>query len=264
MLELLKTRLKDHPRPFEETREFLQLLLLKIIDEKGYFQSIAFMGGTALRILYNLNRFSEDLDFALTNKKTFLFSKFINTLKKELELQNFSVTVTYKENKVVSSAFFKFEHLLFDLNLSPHKDERLSIKLEVDQQPPSEFITSFTLLNKMFLTSIHHYDLPSLFSGKLHAVLFRKYTKGRDFYDLMWFIGKKINPNYTLLTNAILQTENIKLQIDSKKLIELLTQKIQQLDFKKIRSDISPFLADPNEIRFFEKDLFLSLIKGLI
>jgi len=264
MLELLKEQLKNKPRKFEEAREFLQLLILKIIDEKGFFQHMAFVGGTALRILYDLKRFSEDLDFSLTSdQKTFSFSELISTLKRELELQNFKFTVTHKENKAVASAFFKFDQLLFDLKLSPHKDEKLSIKIEIDQNPPKGFQSTLTFLNKIFLINIHQYDLPSLFAGKLHAILFRKYTKGRDFYDFIWFMSRKIEPNYTLLSNAILQTEHKKTNLDKKALSELLYDRIEKIDFKKIKLDIAPFLADAQEIRFFEKELFLNLIKNM-
>lgn len=264
MNETLITKLNefgtDKTGKYNYLREYFQLLTLKILDENGYFRNIAFVGGTALRILYDLNRFSEDLDFCLIEKKNFSFHDMMQTVKKALSQENFDVEATTKENKTVGSAFIKFNQLLFNLGISPHKDEKLSIKIEIDQNPPKAFNTEFSMINKEFLIGINHYDLPSLFSGKLHAILCRAYTKGRDYYDLMWFLSRKIEPNYILLTNAIEQTEKTKIQLNRKKLIELLHNRINETDFRKIRLDIGPFLADSKEIRYFEKDFFLNLI----
>lgn len=266
MYEILKTRLNelgaDKTEKYNYLREYLQLLILKILDETGYFRNIAFVGGTALRILYDLNRFSEDLDFCLVNKSNFSFNMMMGMLKKRLEQENFNITFTgSKESKIVASTFIKFDQILFDLDLSLHKDQKLSIKIEVDQNPPKAFNTEFTMINKEFLIGINHYDLPSLFSGKLHAILCRAYTKGRDYYDLMWFLARKIEPNYPLLSKAIEQTEKKKLHLNHVQLIKLLYENIEKVDFRKIRLDIEPFLADGKEIRYFEKNYFLQLIK---
>jgi predicted nucleotidyltransferase component of viral defense system len=264
MNEVLKEKLKtyhDALQKYNYLREYLQLLILKILDEQGYFQHIAFVGGTALRILYDLNRFSEDLDFCLTDKKKFSFTEMIHALKKELELQGFTVDATPKENKIVASTFIKFNHLLSDFNLSMHAHQKLSIKIEVDCRPPPKFTTEFTMVNKEFLVGIKHYDLPSLFAGKLHAILHRAYTKGRDYYDLLWFLGRKIEPNYALLEAAIHQTEKTKQHLDRATLLTLLQARIKTTDFKKTKKDIEPFLADKKELRYFEKDYFLQILK---
>jgi predicted nucleotidyltransferase component of viral defense system len=199
MYELLKTKLaeygSDRAQKYNYLREYLQLLILKILDEKGYFRHIAFVGGTALRILYDLNRFSEDLDFCLIDKAHFDFKAMIHVLVKELQQQNFQVEFTAKDNKTVASGFIKFNQLLLSLGVSPHLNQKLSIKIEIDCNPPTGFKTEFTMINKEFLIGIQHYDLPSLFAGKLHAILCRAYTKGRDYYDLIWFLGRKIDPN---------------------------------------------------------------------
>ncbi|MBI4356312.1 MAG: nucleotidyl transferase AbiEii/AbiGii toxin family protein, partial [Gammaproteobacteria bacterium] len=147
------------------------------------------------------------------------------------------------------------------LGLSSHSSQKLSIKIEIDQKPPSGFKTVFSMVNKEYLIGIQHYDLPSMFSGKLHAILCRSYAKGRDYYDWLWFVGKKIEPNLVLLEQAILQTEGKKLILDKANLAKLLCEKVQSVDFKKIKRDILPFLMDSSELRFFEESVFLKLSK---
>jgi predicted nucleotidyltransferase component of viral defense system len=263
MIDLIKKKLIPYHSQAEKynyLREFLQLLILKILDEKGCFRNIAFVGGTALRILYDLNRFSEDLDFCLIEKNHYDFVSLIETLESELKHYNLNVSISKKSVKTVGAAFVKFDNLLFATGLSPLKDQKILIKLEIDQNPPAGYKTQLTLINKEFLMAINQYDLPSLFSGKLHAVLCRKYTKGRDFYDLIWYLSKKTKPNYSLLNNAIQQTEHKSLDLNKIKLNKLLLEKIDATDFKKVKNDIEPFLVDHNEIRFFEKEFLTNII----
>ncbi len=264
MYEVLKSKLKDHKTAIQKynyLREYLQLLILKIIDEKGYFRNIAFVGGTALRILYDLNRFSEDLDFCLSKRDSFKFIEMMHVLEKELQQLNFQVETNVKEHKTVAGALIKFNKLLSPLGMSPLPEQKLTIKMEIDTNPPSGFNTEFSLINKEFLMNINHYDLPSLFAGKLHALLCRKYTKGRDFYDLIWYLGRKVEPNYVLLGNAIEQTEGKILDLNKDELRKLLIERINATDFNKVRQDVEPFLADSKELRFFDKDYFLQMLK---
>jgi predicted nucleotidyltransferase component of viral defense system len=264
MIDVIRAKLQKFNTNVEKynfLREYLQLLILKVLDEKGYFRNLAFVGGTALRILYDLNRFSEDLDFCLVSKDNYDFAKIIQELEKELRHYNMIVSTRWKSVKTVASAFIKFDGLLFELGLSPHKDKKLLIKFEVDQNPPGGFVTEFTMINKEFLIGINHFDLPSLFSGKLHAFLFRKYPKGRNYYDFIWYVTRNIKPNLYLLNQAILQMEGEELNLDEAKLKKLLLKKAEETDFNKVRLDVEPFLADGNEIRHFNKEFFLDLIK---
>jgi hypothetical protein len=191
VIEVLQEKIKTFQTRDEKynfLREYLQIVILKIMDEKGDFKNLSFVGGTALQILYDLNRFSEDLNFCLINSNHYQFSTIIHSLEKELMLMGFVVNINFKDKKNVAAAQIKFENILFELNLSPRHDEKLFVKLEVDQNPPGGYENTFTLLNKDFLIGVNHFDLPTLFSGKLHALLCRKYTKGRDFYDFIWYI----------------------------------------------------------------------------
>lgn len=263
MLEVLKTKLTKYTNDqarYNYLREYLQLYILKILDEKGYFRNLAFVGGTALRIIYDLKRFSEDLDFSLVETKQFTAAKLAQDIARELKLINCDVIVKCKENKTAAVIWFKFPKLLPALGLSPHQAQSLNIKMEIDQNPPSGFTTILNVLNKEFLIAINHYDLPSLFASKLHAFLFRKYRKGRDYYDLLWYLSRKVKPNYVLLNNAIIQTQHQNLKLDAITLKQLLEEQINQTNFKHLTLDVEAFLEDSNEVRFFTKKFFLQAL----
>jgi predicted nucleotidyltransferase component of viral defense system len=241
-------------------REFLQELILQIIDRKGYFKNLAFVGGTALRTIYDLPRFSEDLDFSLVNPKSFNFKHMLAALKWELELSDFAMEEAFGKEKTVQSDFIKFKGLPYDLGLSEHKNEKLFVKLEIDTMPPPGFITEIVMINKNFLFKVRCYEPASLFAAKLHAVLFRKYVKGRDYYDLLWFLTRKTPVNYELLSNAAAQTEKKTFPINREALKRLLAAKIDKADFGHIRNDVRPFLAKKEEDEYFRKEYFLAAI----
>lgn len=264
MLELVKEKLRkydgNNTDKYNYLREYLQHLVLKIIDEQGFFRNLAFVGGTALRILYDLNRFSEDLDFSLVFANNYNYTKMMRSIENELQKNNFNVSIKSKDKKTVAASFIGFSNLLFELGLTKLKEQKILIKLEIDQNPPTGYQTQLSLVNKDFLVAINHYNLPSLFASKLHAILCRKYIKGRDFYDLLWYLSKKITPNYNLLDQAFLQTEKEKIVFNKEVLTSALKNKIKKIDFKLMRIDVAPFLVNASELRYFEKDFFLNLV----
>ena len=236
-------------------REALQLLLLKILQDKGYFSYIAFVGGTALRVLYGLRRFSEDLDFSVIDKKGYDFPEIISVVKRELGLNGLDVEVNTKTVKTVHSCMLKFPGLLKHLNLSELPDQKLSIKFEADSNPPSGGQDETTLVNNIYLINIRHFELPSLYATKIHACCFRAYAKGRDFYDLAWYLGRKIEPNYILLNNAIKQTQGKDIGLSSRNISDFLLSKISGIDFKAIKKDVERFLEDKNELKLLDASL---------
>lgn len=255
-------KLSTHEEKYNVAREFLQELILHIIDKKGFFANLAFVGGTALRILYDLPRFSEDLDFSLIDKKDFSFEKLLEDLKKELRLYNFEIEIMRRDKeKNVLSEFIRFKSLLLDLGLSQHKNEKLLIKLEIDSNPPLGYQTEIALINKDFLFKVQTYDLSSLFAGKLHAFLFRKYAKGRDYYDLLWFLAKKVPVNYNLLSSAAKQTQGEAFHVDAGILKNLLKAKIEGTNFTHISHDATVFLGKKEEQAYFKKEYFLAAIE---
>jgi len=264
MIELIKEIIKKEKNrelKIHKTREFLQILILKIMWDKDYFKNIAFLGGTALRFFYGLNRFSEDLDFSLLKKENFEFNEFINQFTKELNSLGFDVEKKIKKEKVVKTCMIKFPSLLYRLNLSSLKEQKLSIRIEVDTNPPSGWNTQIYVITKEFVFTVTGFDLPSMFATKLHACFFRKYIKGRDFYDLLWYLGKKAMPNFILLNNAIYQTEKIKMNINKNNFKEFLKKYIQKIDFREVKKDVEIFLTDKKEAELFKKETFLQLIE---
>lgn len=265
MLELLTQKLKpfhSEQEKYHFLREYFQLLILKIMDEQGSFQYLSFMGGTALRILYDLERFSEDLDFNLIEPQGFSFEKMLHKIEQELSLMGFDVDLTHKEKNTVAVAHIKFSSILHALGLSSLKDQKIMIKLEIDQNPPAHAHSQFSMVNKEFLLNLYHLDPPSLFAGKLLALFCRKYTKGRDYYDLMWFLSKKVQPNLEYL-NAGLQQQNRPVQCQSFPEVKaLLLDTVSHADFKAVLQDVGPFLIDAKQARFFAPAVFQSMIEA--
>lgn len=258
MIDVLKQQFKssmDIEEKINRVREFLQILCLKIIHDKGFFENMAFVGGTALRVLYDLRRFSEDLDFSVTDRKGYDFQKIIADIVGELELNGFDVESKSKADKTVQSSFLKFNNLLNELGLSQMKEQKLSIRIEVDSEPPEGWNVQTTLINKTYIFNVSHFDLPSLYSTKLHACFFRKFIKGRDFYDLLWYLGRKAKPNFALLNNAIEQTEGKNLKLNEKNFNDFLLERLEKVDFAFVRKDVERFLEDKKELKLLDLEV---------
>lgn len=266
MLDVLQKKIQ-HCSTDEERiniiREALQITILKILFDRGYFEHCAFVGGTALRILFDMRRYSEDLDFSLIEKQGFNARRMFEQTADDLRKYNFTITLTSKEKRVVHSCFIKFPSLLHDLGLRVPKAQTLSIKLEIDTNPPQGWkLVSFPVTSSFFF-AVKTFDLPSLFATKLHACFFRRYTKGRDFYDLVWYLGKKVVPNYVLLNNAITQTEKKDLKLSSATIKSFLLEKIQTVHFGNIRKDVERFVEDKNELILLEKGTIVQIVESL-
>ena len=242
-------------------RESLQILCLKTINDKGYFNHLAFLGGTSLRILFSLRRFSEDLDFSIYEKTGYELTALVEELRRAFHFYNIPLETKEKSEGNVQNVMMKFTGLLKELGLSALAEQKLSIKLEMDMNPPAGWNLENTLITKTYLFNITHYDLPSLYAGKLHACFFRKFTKGRDFYDFAWYLGGKIKPNFLLLNNAILQTEKKHKKITKKNFKDFLLQSIQKIDFNAVKKDVERFLEDKTELGIFNAKTIRSTIE---
>lgn len=262
MIDVLKTYLGQAGKEgrVNLTREFLQQMALKILYEKGWSKNLIFVGGTALRVIFDLNRFSEDLDFSLENKAGYDFPKMVKQTVREFELNGFNVEAKVKAEKTVHSTFLRFKGLLKELGVSGYEEEKISIKLDIDTRPPEGGVIQKVFVNKIFLFQVTHYEISSLFATKLCACFYRKYTKGRDFYDLIWYLGKKIKPNYLLLNNAIEQTQGVNPGIHDGNIKDFLLQNIEKIDFQVVAKDVERFLIDKNELKLFD----LAAIRGSI
>lgn len=265
MIEVLKQQFTP-AMPAEEklnrVREFLQVMALKNLSDQDAFDNIAFVGGTALRILYDVRRYSEDLDFSLVSSKGYDFKKLSDGLFRHFKLNNLEVESKPKVEKTVHSTFLKFPGVLKELGLGAFEAQKLSIKLEVDSNPPKGWVLAGTTLNKTYIFSVRHFDLPSMLATKIHACFFRKYTKGRDFYDLVWYLGRKVSPNTELLNNAIQQTEGKNLGITRATLKDFILGKLDKVDFTTAVKDVRRFIIDESELRVINKSSLSSLIAG--
>lgn len=263
MLDIIEKsifRISSREAKIHTTREFLQLLILKILYDKGHFKNLAFVGGTALRFLYGLRRFSEDLDFSLINKKGYNLDLFLESVAYELEKAGFSLEIKKAAEGAVHSAMFKFKDILSLLGLSNQKSQKLFVRFEVDSNPPRGWTTELSLVSKHFVFTVTNFDIPSLYATKLHACFFRKYIKGRDFYDLIWYLGRKSIPNFELLNNAIEQTERKRINLNAENFNDFLKERLAEIDFVKVRKDVERFIEDKNELKLLDKHLILKLI----
>lgn len=244
-------------------REYLQSYILRSMHEYGILRAVAFLGGTALRFLYGLGRFSEDLDFSLVKEKRgYEFVRAILRVKEDLSAAGYEVSVTYNDRKTVNHAFFKFSNLLYEAGVSPLKSQKFSIKLEVDTNPPQGAILQEQVVNKYFPISFLSYDLESLFAGKLHAVLSREYVKGRDYFDLGWYLSKwkDLTPNFTLLANALCQTDWKKAVPDKGTWREVVYEAISKADWNSVRKDVENFLENQADLTVLTKENVLRLL----
>ena len=263
MIEIFKQHLPKDVTPEEKlnrVRELLQIICLKIMYDKNNFDHMAFVGGTALRILFDLRRFSEDLDFSLIDSKGYDFSRVNEELLKGLKLYGLNAESKVKGEKNVQSILVKFSGMLKDLGLSSLPDQKLSIKIEVDANPPAGWRLERSFISKTYMFTLTHFDLPSMYATKLHACFYRKFTKGRDFYDLIWYLSKRIQPNYTLLNHAVQQTQGRSPKINQGNFKEFLLRNIKNIDFSAARKDVERFLEDKAELKLFDTEAFKSAV----
>lgn len=225
-------------------REYLHYKILKIIFEERISQKLVFIGGTALRLTYGTSRFSEDLDFDNFDLKRDEFEILCETIKSKLEMEAYNIDLSFNHHEAFM-AKLKFSDLLEQLNLSGHKNSKLLIKLDSESQGFSYKSQSHTINKFDIFTNIKIAPLDIALSQKLLAILKRKRTMGRDFYDAI-FLMSKTQPNYEFLDCRL----GIKNPKDLKK---QLKEKIKILDFKKLKNDLKPFVFDLHDLQRIEK-----------
>ena len=256
-------------------REILQNAALLGLERHGFFEKAAFYGGTALRILYNLNRFSEDLDFSLLKpNKDFQLAKYNAAIKAELQSFGFTISVETKQKSTVSnikSAFIKAgtKVEMLKILVPPqivrriHKDSSLKIKLEIDVDPPGNFTTEVKALLRPIPFYVKTLQQPDLFAGKVHAILCRNWqtrVKGRDWYDLVWYISNNIPLRIRHLQARLTQNQTLQEPLTHEQIITLLNNKIDKVDFKYAQQEVRPFLQDTDSVAIWSKDFFREII----
>ncbi|HET59658.1 MAG TPA: nucleotidyl transferase AbiEii/AbiGii toxin family protein [Chloroflexi bacterium] len=267
MKEILLQTIRPITNPLQArntAREFLQARILVELQRRGAMIPLAFHGGTALRFLFQHGRFSEDLDFSLVGDRSLYdIAGWLRSIRSTLTSEGYTIDVKMNDQKTVNSAFMRFPGLLYDLQLSALPQENLSIKLEVDTNPPDGAGLATTVLRRYYLLQLHHHDQATLFAGKLHAVLQRPYTKGRDIYDLFWYLGDSNfpTPNFLFLNNALQQTgwQDEELTTDNWK--SILRSHADQINWDAITTDVAPFLMPGHEASLLTRANFLRLLE---
>ena len=190
-------------------REYLQARILGALQRAGAMMSLAFHGGTSLRFLFGLPRYCEDLDFALEGEPSrYDLRRNLRVVRAELSAEGYRVELHMREHRTVHSVLVRFLGTLDELGLSPHPGQVLAVKIEIDTNPPAGAATDTTLVRRHETLRPVHHDRASLLAGRVHAVLQRPYTKGRDLYDLVWCLSDPEwpPPNLALLNAALRQT----------------------------------------------------------
>jgi predicted nucleotidyltransferase component of viral defense system len=260
MKDYLIDRLQTTSTPIQGrnmAREYLQARILGCLQRIGAMIPLAFHGGTALRFLYASARYSEDLDFTLERANShYDFRAYLQVIRAELTAEGYAVELKVSDQKVVHSAFIRFRGLLHELGLSPHQDEVLSIKIEIDTNPPAGVTLMTSVIRRHVTLQLQHHDPASLLAGKLHAILQRSYTKGRDIYDLLWYLSDPNwpAPNLTLLNHALQQTgwPGDKLTEDNWR--EVLRHRLQTLTWDRVVADVRPFLESETDVSLLTRE----------
>jgi predicted nucleotidyltransferase component of viral defense system len=256
MKDLVQQRMDRYSRVSMEDeenalKEVAQEIVLYALYKADFFTRAAFLGGTALRILHGLDRFSEDLDFSLF--KTDQAFDLVHYLAKTAKIMapfgfNIEVDARDGENRAVQQGMLKDDSIkqviTFKHQHNPRK--KIKIKVEVDTTPPPGITTEQRYVDFPIDFVVVAGDLASLFAGKCHALLCRNYVKGRDWYDFSWFLARGIQPNYDLLTNALHQAgpwRDQEFGVDRAWLQQQLAAKIDLIDWVTTRNDVARFVG---------------------
>jgi predicted nucleotidyltransferase component of viral defense system len=256
-------------------REITQEVALAALSRTDFFKYGVFQGGTCLRIFYGLNRFSEDLDFILKDpNSSFKLQPHLQSLSEELQAYGYRVDITdrSKTDITVRKAFIKDDSIGKVLQLN-HAGKRgpfrkIRIKLEVDTNPPSGSQTEIKYLDFPFVSSVTVQDKPSLFAGKVHALLCREYIKGRDWYDFLWYTSLGIKINYRFLASALKQQGSWKgrdIDINLEWCMAELEKDIKSIDWKTTTEDVRRFVrvAEQPSLDLWCKELFIAQLEKL-
>ena len=248
------------------THEVMQQIALSALYRAGFFSKAAFYGGTCLRIFHNLQRFSEDMDFSLLEKnESFSIENYFSTIQDEFQSLGRQVQITKKEKKQASqieSAFLKDNTDI--VNVAFQTEPAVKIKIEVDKDPPLNFNTENKLLLLPYSFMTCCVNIPGLFAGKIHAFLYRNWrnrVKGRDWYDLEWYVrnGHTLDFNHLkarVLQNGYTGTEEFSPELT----IQLLKDRIRKTSITRVVDDVKPFLKETKDLDIWSADYFLQIV----
>ncbi len=244
-------------------RETLQWQVLAGLHAVEAFRSVAFIGGTSLRLLHGLGRYSEELDFSTLDGP--VSADAVQTIWKEairkalLRLEISNTEVTTPSGRTVMKFDIKWAELLHRVGAAPVPGQKVSVKVEIDNHPPEGAVTLRKLVSQPSLMALTTYELPSLMAGKVHALLVRPYTKGRDWYDLLWYLGSGVEPNTPMLGHALQQIPSAWCS-DPSQWRDALIAKAESTDWAVVRQDIQRFLENSGELKMLERDTMVATL----
>lgn len=267
---------KNEEDILDAMREIMQEITLAALSRTDFFEKAGFYGGTALRIFYGLDRFSEDLDFSLLEADdTFSLEPYFSSIQMEFEALGIMVSIKEKtKQSTIESAFLKTETLWTELVLEDviqqtgvKSNKSIKIKFEVDCKPPLGFKTEEKLLVRPFSFYVRCFTRPCLFAGKLHALLYRKWNKrvkGRDWYDLEWYIKQGIPLDVRHFLCRSMDNEDWVGQYrSSDQILDLLNHKIESVSFTNIKEDVVRFIKDENVLSIWSAQYFKDLVEKM-
>ena len=244
-------------------REYLQSRVLSAMQNAGAMTSIAFQGGTCLRFLFGLPRYSEDLDFALEGDRSrYSLPRYLRAIRTALAREGYRVELRVREHRSVHSGWVRVPGLLHELGLSPLASEVLAVKIEVDTNPPHGAGAEVHMVRRHVTLRLFHHNRASLLSGKLHAVLQRSCTKGRDLYDLIWYLSDRQwpAPNLSMLNAALGQSGWQGETMTEHGWRSAVRERVRLLDWQGAADDVRPFLEDPADAVLVSKENALGLL----
>lgn len=274
-----KYDIKNTEDEINAMKEIIQEIVICGLSRGGFFNEAAFYGGTALRIFYGLNRFSEDLDFALLEpNKNFDLSKYFSFVEKEVLAYGLNLKIEIKEktkDSNILSAFLKGdtkEHIFIFFPNENMKNttslKNIKIKFEVDVNPPSGATYEFKYKLLPSPHQVRLYDEASQFAGKIHAILCRNWnyrTKGRDLYDYIFYLSKETKVNLKLIKSKLVEyeaiTEDSEFNIDILK--ELLNNKFKEINYTAAKEDVIAFIEDTDSLNLWNEDFFMDITERL-
>lgn len=244
-------------------REYLQARVLEVMQLRGAWTAVAFMGGTALRFLYRIPRFSDDLDFALESaNRGFEFAGLLEAVRARFLKEGYACEVKSATRTTVNKAFVRFPGLPHEMGASAHANAVFGIKIEVDTNPPRGAVLETSTVRRHVTLRIAHHDRASLVAGKVAALLMREWVKGRDVYDLVWYLSNPEwpEPNETLLASALVQGGRSDI-IGAAAWREALATRLREAPWDGVVTDVGRFLMLPEEVWMVERDTVLSVLR---
>ncbi|MCQ2084530.1 MAG: nucleotidyl transferase AbiEii/AbiGii toxin family protein [archaeon] len=285
MENILKTMMAGRPQDTQleiqnSLREVMQEITLYALSSSGFFNEASFYGGTALRLFHGLDRYSEDLDFSLREvSDKFDLSNYIESLQSSFDRLGISVDVGIKNKSFKSkmeSAFVKGNTKALLIDICPdekisriYPTDRIKVKFEIDTDPPAGAGYEKRFLLSPYPCEISMFDTGSLYAGKVHAILCRNWGhrfKGRDLYDLVFYVSRNISLNLESLRNRLIQIGTVEdgdaLTLADVK--DMLLRKMDEIDFETAKTDVVPFIRDERPLSVWSREFFVDVISRMI